>query len=148
MSADPDCPVILYDPTCTLCPPAAACALYDGSGSVWPTQRFPADQFLLKFSASDLRDARAAWNLFERVESQDAATRVRLSTTGWPTPTNSTEGSSIWYQFTSNDERLQYIRGKALHAQLCPLYNWKSQRDLGITPPPVNVYPALCGTSS
>lgn len=123
----------------------AACDIYDGSGSIWPAQPFPTAQFLTQFSHSELRNARAAWNFFEQVESQDAATRVRLAGMPYPYSGNNVRTPSIWYVFTSNEERLRYLRGKALHSSLCPDYSWVSQRDLGITPPPVNVYPTLCG---
>lgn len=105
-------------------------------------QTFPASQFRIRFSGAELREARAAWELFERAESQDAATRVRLSGTGWSPPP---QGPSIWYVFANQQEYLQYQRGRYLHIQLCPTYNWTAQRYLGISAMPVtDVLPAMC----
>jgi hypothetical protein len=116
------------------------CSRYDTSGSTWPLQAFPATDFLRRYSSSDLRDARIAWNLFEQVEAQDAATRVRLAAAPWEPPSGEIQNPCIWYQFASNEERLTYMRGRALHAELCPDYKWISQRHRGLTPP-INVYP-------
>lgn len=123
-----------------------SCNLYAGPPTtVWPVQSFPASQFRIRFSGADLRDARLAWELFERVETQDAATRVRLSGTGWTPSTAPVQDPNIWYTFRDQREYVQYQRGRYLHIQLCPTYNWTSQRYLGITAAPVtNVLPALC----
>ena len=125
---------------------AAACNLYSGPPStVWPVQTFPASQYKHRFSGADLREARAAWNLFEQVESQDAATRFRLSGTGWQPSSAAVQGLSIWYTFRDHIEYLGYQRGRYLHIQLCPTYNWTSQRWLGISVTPVtDVMPMLC----
>ena len=125
---------------------AAACNLYAGPAStVWPAQTFPASQYRHRFSGADLREARAAWNLFEQVESQDAATRVSLSGTGWQAPTSIIQDPSLWYVFADQPEYLRYKRGRYLHIQLCPTYSWTPQRYLGILPIPVtDVLPALC----
>ena len=122
---------------------APACNLYTGPPStVWPVQAFPAAQYRHRFSHNDLHEARLAWELFERVESQDADTRVRLSGTGWSPPS---QGPSIWYMFANQLEYLQYQRGRHLHIQLCPTYNWTSQRYLGISALPVtDVMPGVC----
>lgn len=125
---------------------AAACNVYAGPPTtVWPVQRFPASQYKHKFSSGDLRDARLAWEYFEQVESQDAATRVRLSGTGWTPPKGSVQNPSIWFQFPLQSDYLRYERGRYLHIQLCPDYNWTPQRRLGILATPVtDVLPALC----
>jgi hypothetical protein len=143
MSAIRNCEIFTSIPMPAFLTPAA-CSIYDSSGSVWPAQPFPSTQFLTQFSHSELRDARAAWNLFEQIESQDAATRVRLAAAPHPYSGSNIQTPHIWYVFKSNEERLRYLRGKALHSSLCPEYRWVSQRDLGITAPPVNVYPILC----
>jgi hypothetical protein len=117
------------------------CDFYDSSGSVWPTLSFPAAVFLRRYSTADLVSARQAWNIFERVESYDAAVRVRLAPTGWTPSSNPVQTPCTWYRFTSNEERIKYTRGKALHDELCPNYSWIPQRNIGVTPPPVNVYP-------
>jgi hypothetical protein len=122
---------------------ALACNLYAGPPStVWPVQSFPASQYKHRFSHTDLHEAKKAWELFERVESQDADTRVRLSGTGWtPHP----KGPSIWYIFRDHQEYIQYQRGRYLHIQLCPTYNWTAQRYLGISAMPVtDVMPVEC----
>ena len=125
---------------------AQACNLYAGPAStVWPAQAFPASQYRHRFSGADLREARAAWALFEQVESQDAATRVRLSGTGWTPPRDPVQDPSIWYVFKDQPEYLRYKRGRYLHIQLCPTYNWTPQRYLGILPTPVtDVLPMVC----
>jgi len=126
--------------------PAAACYLYLGPPSViWPAQAFPASQYRNKFSGSDLRDARLAWNFFEEVESQDATTRVRLSGTGWQPPTSQVQDPSLWYVFKDQTEYIRYQRGRYLHIQLCPTFNWTPQRNLGISSAPVtDVMPTVC----
>ena len=134
-----DCTIKEYD---TLSHSIAFCDVYDTSGSVWPMQPFPSTEFLYRYSSSDLRAARTAWNLFEQVEAQDAATRVRLAPTApWDPPSANIQTPSTWYQFRSNEERLIYLRGKALHSELCQGFRWTPQRNRGITSPPVNVYP-------
>jgi hypothetical protein len=122
----------------------AACNAYAGPAStVWPVQRFPASQYKHKFSGADLREARQAWEFFEQVESQDAATRVRLSGTGWQPP--SVQSDSIWFYFSHHSDYVRYERGRYLHIQLCPDYSWIPQRRLGISDMPVtDVLPALC----
>ncbi len=112
---------------------------------MWPVQAFPAAQYKHRFSGNDLREARAAWNFFEKVESQDADTRVRLSGTGWRPSSADIQDPSIWYVFADQPEYLRYQRGRYLHIQLCPEYNWTAQRYLGISPMPVfDVMPAMC----
>jgi hypothetical protein len=125
---------------------APACAIYAGLPSTeWPAQAFPASQYRHKFSAADLREARQAWAFFEAVETQDADTRVRLSGTGWQPSTSPVQDPTLWYVFKDQSEYLRYQRGRYLHIQLCPTYNWTSQRNLGISPTPVtDVLPALC----
>lgn len=124
----------------TTCP-STFCNLYDATGSVWPTTQFPSDEFLTRYGSAELVSARKAWNLFERVEAQDAATRVRLSTTGWNPSSAEVQIPCTWYRFKSNEERITYERGRALHAELCPDFCWTSQRNRPLTAPPVNVYP-------
>jgi hypothetical protein len=121
----------------------SVCNIYDGSGEIWPRQCFPAPIFLKRYTTAEFLAAKAAWSFFEMVESHDAAVRVRLSVKylDYATPSTCGEHTSIWYKFRGNEERMQYLRGKYLHAELCPNYQWVSQRDRGITPPPVNVYP-------
>jgi hypothetical protein len=125
---------------------SSACAIYAGPPSTtWPAQSFPASQYKHRFSAADLREARLAWNFFEEVETQDAATRVRLSGTGWQPPSSPVQDPSVWYSFTHQSDYLRYQRGRYLHIQLCPTYNWTAQRYLGISAVPVtNVLPGAC----
>ncbi len=119
-----------------------ACLLYDGSGTTWPRQGFPATAFLQRYSASSLRESRAAWETFERIESLDAQVRVCLSgTPAWNSPT----AGKIWYKFRDNAEYIAYTTGRQLHIELCPGYSWKPQRNLGLSPTAVtDVYPSCC----
>lgn len=137
MSDECDTDLCFTAPTC----PSAFCRIYDSSGSKWPTTAFPSGEFSLRFDAAGLVSARNAWNLFERVETQDAATRVRLGSVGWQPSANHIQSACTWYQFKSNEERIMYERGRALHAELCPDFRWTSQRNRPFTAPPVNVYP-------
>lgn len=125
---------------------ASACNVYAGPAStVWPVQRFPASQYKHRFSGADLREARLAWAFFEQVESQDAATRVRLSGTGWTPPSGPIQDPSIWFHFSHQSDYLRYERGRYLHIQLCPGYDWTPQRRLGISALPItDVLPAIC----
>ena len=124
----------------------SACDVYAGSAStVWLVQRFPASQYKHRFSGADLREARLAWNYFEQVEMHDAATRVRLSGTGWSPSTGRIQDPSLWVQFPQQSDYLRYERGRYLHIQLCPDYSWVPQRRLGISSIPVtDVLPAIC----
>jgi hypothetical protein len=117
------------------------CDVYDGSGLSWPRQCFPAVSFLRRYTMSDLREARSAWDLFEKVEAADAATRVEYSGTGiLPQPAACSK--SIWCTFEREQDRIKYHRGQHLHAELCPEYSWVPQRTLGISPTPLtSVYP-------
>jgi len=119
-----------------------SCTLYDGSGSIWPRTCFPAYLFRHVYSSQGLmRSAVDAWNYFETVESADAATRVRLSGTGWNPATN----SNPWTPIIQEGNMARYIRGQSLHIQVCPSFSWKSQRQYGISAEPVtDVYPPLC----
>lgn len=117
------------------------CNLYDGSGLMWPRQCFPAVSFLRRYTMSDLREAKFAWELFEKVETVDAATRVKYSGSGFlPQPSGCNK--SIWCTFDKEQERIRYHRGQYLHAELCPEYSWVPQRTLGISHVPLtDVYP-------
>ena len=115
----------------------------EGSGTVWPVQAFPSN-FFSGWDSQRRSQAQRAWNLFETVESYDAAMRVRLGGTGWSPPKMGAfaEDASIWYPIGSDSNRMLYIEGKRLHQQVCPLLNWVSQRSFGISSTPVtNVYP-------
>jgi hypothetical protein len=117
---------------------SSACDLYSSSGTTWPVRSIPATAFPRGSAARD-RDSAKAWSFFERVESYDADVRVRLAGTGWMST------GSPWYRFTSASEMTLYRRGQILHIQLCPEYNWTSQRTLGIPTEPLdNVYPDVC----
>ena len=117
------------------------CDIYDGSGLTWPRQCFPAASFLRRYSISELRELKAAWDLFERTESADAATRVEYSGTGF-LPQPSACNKSIWCTFEREQDRILYQRGRNLHAELCPDYSWAPQRTLGISQVPLTtVYP-------
>ena len=132
--------------SCDLCYTyEATCTLYDSSGTTWPRSCFPAYMFRRVFSSQGLmRSASDAWAYFETVESTDAATRVRLSGTGWDSATN----PSPWIPLVSESNMTRYNRGQNLHVQVCPSYNWTSQRTYGISSDPViNVYPPLCNGS-
>jgi hypothetical protein len=121
-----------------------SCTLYDGSGSIWPRACFPAYLFRRVYSSQGLmRSAADAWNYFETVESADAATRVRLSGTGWDPATD----KSPWTPIIQEGNMARYIRGQTLHIQVCPSFSWKSQRQYGISADPVtDVYPPSCST--
>ena len=117
------------------------CDIYDGSGLTWPIQRFPAAAFLRHYTISDIRSAKTVWDLFEKVESIDAATRVKYSGSGiLPKPSNCNK--SIWCTFDREQDRIKYQRGRQLHAELCSNYSWVPQRTLGISSVPLtSVYP-------
>jgi hypothetical protein len=120
-------------PSCNTCtdPCGRACALYTGpQTTTWPCQSFPADQYARRYSSSALREARAAWATFERVEAHDAAVRVALSGTGRTC-------KSLWYRFRSNEEYIAYQRGQQLHCELCNGFSWRPQRSYGISATPV-----------
>lgn len=120
----------------------AWCDRYAGpGGTTWPTTAFPAQLFPQK-GVAWLRSARQAWDTYERVQAVDAATRVRLSGSGWVAPSWRNQTLTIWYVFQSVEERLQFRRGQQLHQQICPELNWNAQRNFGISEAPVtNVYP-------
>lgn len=126
---------------CSGCP--TPCKIYDSSGTTWPRQAFPATAFLNRYTSSSLREARAAWELFERVEAHDAAIRVCYSgIPGWsPSPT-----APLWYRFANSSERTAYLYGRQLHIALCPGFVWTSQRNLEIPAAAklTDVYPACC----
>lgn len=134
------CPSLTDCETC-----GAVCDVYAVPTTTWPVQPFPASQFLRKYSSSSLRDSKTAWETFERVEAHDAAVRVALSGTGWA-PSSQPITRSIWYCFRGNGEYMAYQRGRQLHMELCPSYNWKSQRSMGIAPYVLfTVLPGCCG---
>jgi hypothetical protein len=117
------------------------CYIYDSSGLTWPSQCFPAAAFLRRYTISDIRSAKAAWNLFEKVETTDAKIRVAYSGTGI-SPQPSSCNKSIWCTFDREQDRILYHRGRNLHAELCPNYSWVPQRTLGISSVPLtSVYP-------
>jgi hypothetical protein len=132
--------------SCASClePCGAACDHYIGPATTtWPCQSFPATEYAQRYSSSGLRDAKAAWATFERVESCDAATRVRLSGTGWNPATNRCK--HLWYRFSGAAEYTAYKRGRELHVELCPGISWRPQRTLGISATPVtDVRPGCC----
>ena len=120
------------------------CAVYDGSGTIWPRQPFPGNLFPLNINQNRL-SMQNAWNFFELVESTDAATRVRLSNQGgWvpPAPSAFAQSPSIWYNIRNQSAQVLYRRGLSLHQQACPSINWTPQRLLGIPSSPLtDVYP-------
>ena len=114
--------------------------------TIWPVQPFPGNYFSGWDSQRRFK-AQQAWNVFEQVESADAATRVRLSGTGWTPPPIGVFAAdpSIWYNLAIEGALTLYRLGKSLHEQVCPDIRWKSQRSYGISATPVtNVYPGLC----
>jgi hypothetical protein len=123
-----------------------ACDAYSLTPStVWPVQRFPSNLFR-GFSSRQLRDAMTAWSFFEQVEAADAATRVRLGNASWAAPGYAPVApASIWFPLDTEGRKTLYLRGKLLHIQACPGFDFKSQRDLGIPLPPVtNILPGVC----
>ena len=123
-----------------------ACDAYALTPSTtWPVQGFPSSLFR-GFSSRQLRDAITAWNFFEQVEATDAATRVRLGNASWVAPGyNTVAPTSIWFPLDTEGRKTLYLRGKLLHIQACPGFDFKSQRDLGIPLPPVtNILPGAC----
>lgn len=110
----------------------AWCSYYDASASVWPARPFPGFLFPQK-SHRLYATAKHQWETYERVESQDAATRLRLSGTGWRPPPSTSQSGQIWYVFNSNEELRTYRNGQLLHAQFCPNQNWQSQRLYGVS---------------
>jgi hypothetical protein len=83
--------------------------------------------------------ARTAWNLYERVQATDAATRVSLSGTGWNPPSWRNQSLTIWYVFPGLDEKNHFNLGQRLHQQAYPQLNWVAQRNLGISGSVVSV---------
>jgi hypothetical protein len=120
------------------------CSVYDGSGTVWPTQPFPGNLFP-GWSSQRRLEAQTAWNFFELVESTDAATRVSYSNQGgWTPPAASAfaQNPSLWYPLFAAGAKTLYQKGQLLHEQACPNTNWSPQRTLGIPKTPLaNVYP-------
>jgi hypothetical protein len=136
--------------TCEACntcvePCGAACEHYSGgvAATTWPCQTFPAAQLARRYSESDLRNAKIAWATFERVEAHDAASRIRLSGTGWNPATSTCK--TPWYRFSGSPEHTAYRRGRELHIELCGGLSWRPQRTLGISATPVtDVRPGCC----
>jgi len=117
--------------------------IYNTVGPVWPQQSYPASCGP-RYGVSQLSDIQQAWTFFEKVEAFDANMRVKLSGTGYkPLPVTS-GGNSIWYSIRNQSDLILYNRGKQLHQNLFPRYNWTPQRYLGILNTPLqNVYPSL-----
>lgn len=114
------------------------CDVYTSPTIVWPRQQFPRTLFP-RWSGQRLTAARNAWNLFEQIESADAAIRIAASGSG--------QTAVTWTPFDKEGARVQYNYGKWLHQQLCPAVNWTSQRDLGISPTALtDIWPSyICG---
>ena len=112
------------------------CSYYDVSSTTWPVRPFPGN-FVPQKSHRWYTTAKQQWELFERVESIDAATRLRLSGTGWQPPPQNSQSGQVWYIFQSNEEVVTYRNGQSLHRQVCPNVNWKSQRLYGIWAKPL-----------
>jgi len=118
--------------------------IYNGIGTIWPRQSYPASCGP-RYIVSQLLEIQTAWNFFEKVESYDAAVRVRLSGTGYQPEPVYLGGTSVWFPIYSPSNLVTYNKGKRLHQQLFPQYNWVSQRELGISETTVtNVYPTIC----
>jgi hypothetical protein len=116
-----------------------ACDYYNTTGTVWPKRKIPATAFHRGSPARDI-DAAKAWAFFEMVESYDAQIRVQYAGTDW------SSNKIPWYQFKNSSENVLYRRGQILHTELCPKYDWISQRILGVpsTGPLTNVFPGIC----
>ena len=108
---------------------ATFCSLYEGSGMTWPIQTFPKSLFPF-LPNSMLTEKAKAWNFYEQVESYDAAIRAR--------------GSTAWYVFSSEGDRLLHREGQLLHSQLCPNTNWTPQRKLGPIVNSISIFPPSC----
>jgi hypothetical protein len=103
--------------------------------TTWPVRKFLRSWFR-GWADQRLTETEKAWNFFERVESHDAAVRVKLS-----------QGlTGRWYHFQSESERLMYKTGQRLHMIACPSLVWKSQRDLPFNTPITDVRPQLCAS--
>jgi hypothetical protein len=120
-----------------------ACDIYAIPTLTWPKQQFPGDHPTVSRLPQGARlAAKRAWNFFEEVEAIDAAKRVRLGITNGfvnrPPP-------GTWYEFTSEDQRALYNRGRYYHRLICPEFNWTPQRNLPFPYTPLaSVTPAPC----
>jgi hypothetical protein len=116
------------------------CDLYATPTTTWPKQQFPADHPAVSRIGQRERIAiKDAWNFFERVETIDAATRVRLGNNGGQIPPH------LWYPFRGDGERMLYEKGRRYHILICPTLDWTPQRNLPIPITPLTtVTPADC----
>lgn len=129
---------------------SAVCSNYTVPGGrnplIWPVQQFPGNLFP-GWDSKRRMNAQQAWNFYEQVESSDAATRVRLSGTGWAPPQTNVfaQDPSIWYSMQTEGAKTLYHQGLILHEQACPCVKWVSQRSLGISTTSVTtVYLSIC----
>ena len=130
----------------------SACDIYALTSPDWIGQRFPSgNPVFSRRSARDLTAMRDAWNFFELVESTDAATRLRICEAGSITfPTKPVITPSIWFPLVTAGRKALYERGRWLHIQLCPNYNWTPNRNrpfvftLTCMPPAFIVSPTQC----
>ena len=117
----------------------SACDIYALTSLDWIGQRFPSgNPVFSRRSARDLTAMRDAWNFFELVESTDAATRLRICEAGSITfPTKPVITPSLWFPIVTSGRKALYERGRWLHIQLCPNYNWTPNRNrpFVFTPP-------------
>jgi hypothetical protein len=117
----------------------SACDIYDIVSPDWIGQRFPSgNPAFSRCTARELTRNREAWNFFELVESTDAATRLRICEAGSITfSTKPVVTPSLWYPITTQGRQALYERGRWLHIQLCPNYNWRPNRNrpFVFTPP-------------
>lgn len=117
----------------------SACDIYSIVSPDWIGQRFPSgNPAFSRCTARDLTRNREAWNFFELVESTDAATRLRICEAGSITfPTKPVITPTLWYPITTQGRKMLYRHGQLLHIQLCPNYNWTSNRNrpFVFTPP-------------
>lgn len=116
------------------------CDIYTTPATVWPKHQFPSSHPAVnRLGHRERMAAKTAWNYFENVEAHNAAVRVKLGTTGGTIPTR------LWYQFSGEDQRILYEKGRRYHIMICPTLNWIPQRDYLIpTATLTNVLPEDC----
>lgn len=117
------------------------CDIYPASSTTWPLQQFPRTYFP-RWTGQRLTEAKRAWEYYEKVEAYDAAVRVAICA-------NPNSPDPIWFPIRNEGDRILYTYGKSLHTLLCPLLNWKPQRNQSLTysPTPINVVPQICGVA-
>ena len=119
------------------------CHLYTAPTDVWPKQQFPSGHPAVnRLGHRERLAAKTAWNYFENVEAHDAAVRVKLGATGGVIPP---APARLWYQFSGEEQRILYEKGRRYHILICPTLNWIPQREYPIPTTIVdNVLPEDC----